>query len=317
MSRVSQTVRQLIPSPTPANLLAIGVGLALLFAFWPTFLVLADRWGNDPRYSHGYLVPLFSLYLLWSRRSMIAQRALVPSWIGLGLLLVGLGVRFAGSVLFYEWLGAIGLLPCIAGLALLIGGRPVLRWAWPAIAFLVFMMPLPFRVEIALAHPLQRIATQASTYSLQTLGFVAVAEGNTIRMGDVHLGVVEACSGLSMLVIFFALSTAVAVIIRRPIYEKVLVFLSAIPIALTANIARITVTGVLHKTAGAALADLVFHDLAGWLMMPLALGMMWLELRTLAWVIKDLPLSASRPIPSVFIPGMKKVPTGRKKSTPA
>src|SRR5436853_46903 len=106
MSRVFLPVRQLIPSVTPANLLAIGVGLALFFAFWPTFLVLADRWGNDPRYSHGYLVPLFSLYLLWSRREMVAQTSLVPSWIGLVLLLAGLGIRFAGSYLFYEWLGA-------------------------------------------------------------------------------------------------------------------------------------------------------------------------------------------------------------------
>ncbi len=183
----------------------------------------------------------------------------------------------------------MALLPCLAGLALLIGGRSALKWSWPAILFLVFMLPLPFQVESMLSHPLQRIATRVSTYALQTVGFIAIAEGNTIRMGTVRLNVVEACSGLSMMVIFFALSTAVAIVIRRPMYERVLVFLSAIPIALVANIARITVTGILYKLVQASIAQFVFHDVAGWLMMPLALAMMWAELKIIRWVVRESP----------------------------
>ena len=147
------------------------------------------------------------------------------------------------------------------------------------------MVPLPFRLEIALAHPLQRIGTVASTYALQTLGFSAFSEGNVVRMGDIRLGVVEACSGLSMLVIFFALSTAVAIVVRRPPWERLILVASAVPIALACNITRITVTGVLYKVAGEEWANFVFHDLAGWLMMPLALGMLWVEMKTLAWVV--------------------------------
>lgn len=272
-------------------ILGTGALAAVVWAFWPTFLTLADRWANDPRYSHGYFVPLFSAYLLWSRRAVLAAPDRRLDWLGLPVLLAGLAARAAGTAFFVEWLAAAALLPCLAGLALIAYGRAGLRWAWPAVAFLLFMVPLPYRVEVALAHPLQRVATAASTYALQTLGFLAAAEGNTIRMaGGVRLGVVEACSGLSMLVIFFALATAAAVVVRRPWYERALLVASAVPIALVANITRITVTGVLHQTAGSEVADRVFHDLAGWLMMPLALALLWVELKVFARLVVDVPV---------------------------
>lgn len=284
-------------TPTPraggrlAEVTGWVVALAVVaWAFWPTFHTLADRWANDPRYSHGYLVPLFSAYLLWTRRGTLAGADRRSDWLGLPLLAAGLAARAAGTAFFVEWLAAAALLPCLAGLALIGHGRRGLRWAVPAVAFLVFMVPLPYRVEVALAHPLQRVATAASTYALQTLGFVAVAEGNTIRMaGGVRLGVVEACSGLSMLVIFFALATAAAAVVRRPWYERAGLVASAVPIALVANVTRITVTGVLHQTAGSEVADRVFHDLAGWLMMPLALALLWVELQVFARLLVDAP----------------------------
>jgi exosortase len=157
-------------------------------------------------------------------------------------------------------------------------------------------VPLPYTLEVALAHPLQRVATLASTYALQTLGFVAFSEGNVIRLGQVRIGVVEACSGLSMLVIFFALATAVSLLIDRSWPEKIFLVLSAVPIALLCNITRITVTGILHKTVGSELADYVFHDLAGWLMMPLALGLLWVELRLLVWVLPAVPPEEDTPV---------------------
>jgi exosortase len=198
---------------------------------------------------------------------------------------LGLCLRLASVYLYFDWLQAVSLLPCLAGLCVLVGGWTALRWSGIAIAFLVFMVPLPFRFETALANPLQHVATAASTYLVQTLGFAAFAEGNIIRLGEFKIGVTEACSGLSMLVVFFALSTAVAILIRRPLLDKIVIFLSAIPIALASNIVRITVTAVLYKVAGEELAHLVFHDLAGWLMMPLGLALLWTELGILSWVL--------------------------------
>jgi exosortase/archaeosortase family protein len=103
-----------------------------------------------------------------------------------------------------------------------------------------------------------------------------------ILLNEVEIGVVEACSGLRMLVIFFALSTGVALLTRRPLWEKTLLVASAIPIALMANITRITATGILHELdVGSAVTNAVFHDLAGWLMMPLGLALLGIELTLL------------------------------------
>ena len=146
------------------------------------------------------------------------------------------------------------------------------------------MVPLPYRVEIALSWPLQRVATIAATYALQTFGLPAVGSGNIIKVGEAQIGVVEACSGLSMLVLFIAMAVAVAMLSRRPLWERLCLVAGSVPIALTANVIRIIATAVVHETVGARFADLVFHDLAGWLMMPLALAMLWAE----AWILSRL-----------------------------
>ena len=143
------------------------------------------------------------------------------------------------------------------------------------------MIPLPYQLAVAMAGPLQHVATTASTYLLQTLGMPAIAEGNVILLNEASLGIVEACSGLRMLVVFFALSTAVALVARRPFWERVFLGFSAIPIALFTNVVRITATGVAYETVGGEAGHFIFHDLAGWLMMPLALALLGLELKFL------------------------------------
>jgi exosortase len=264
--------------------LAIAALAGLLWVYWPTLMELAGRWGSESQYSHGYLVPAFTLYLLWARRHFLPAEFQANGW-GLLVLAGGLALRFAGTYLFFDWVSAVSLLVCLFGICVLVGGMKALQWAWPAIGFLVFMVPMPYRVERALGQPLQQVATAASTYTLQTLGFPAYADGLVIRIKDVRIGVVEACSGLSMLQIFFALSTAVTLLSKRSVLERSVIFLSAVPIALAANITRIVVTGIMHLTVGSEWADYVFHDLAGWLMMPLALGMLWVVVKLLDWIL--------------------------------
>ncbi len=263
---------------------ALAIGACVIWVCWPSLAQMAERWIKDAEYSHGYMVPLFSGYLLWARRGLLAHGKVNPSWWGVLILAGGLALRFAGTYTFFDWLSAAATVPTLAGVCVLVGGWQALRWSWPALAFLLFMIPLPYRVEVALAQPLQRVATVSSTYVLQTLGFMSFSEGNVIRLGETRIGVVEACSGLSMLLIFFALATAVCLVVKRPWPEKAVIMISALPVAIIANVIRITVTGMLHKVAGPRLADLVFHDLAGWLMMPLALAMLWGELKLMSWV---------------------------------
>jgi exosortase len=259
---------------------------ALLWSYWTTLGEMAHRWARDPQYSHGYLVPGFCLVLLWLRREHLARGPVGVSWLGVPLLAFGLAVRLVGAFYYFVWLDAISILPVVAGLFLLLGGWTALRWSWPAVLFLGFMVPLPHRVSVSCAEPLQRFATSTSTYLLQTLGFPAIAEGNVILLDNVELGIVEACSGLRMLVIFFALSTGFVLLVRRPLWEKLFIAASALPIALVVNVIRITVTGILYQVGSSETAHAVFHDLAGWLMMPMALGLLAVEL----WLLKSLLL---------------------------
>src|SRR5262249_53817476 len=261
--------------------LAAVMTACFAWAFWPTLTDLAHTWNINPQYSHGYLVPCFAVLLLWLRRDKLDRAAAGPSWGGGPVLALRLGLRLAGGYKFFQWLEVFSLLPCIFGLWLTVGGRAGLRWAWPALLFLGFMIPLPYRVETALAGPLQRFATVTSTFLMQTLGLPALAEGNVILLNDLEIGIVEACSGLRMLVVFFALCTGAALLIRRPLVDKLLIVASAVPVALISNILRITVTGVLHDMVDSATANAFFHDFAGWLMMPLALGLVALELKVL------------------------------------
>jgi exosortase len=272
-----------------------GAGAWLLWAYWPTLANMAERWASDPQYSHGFLVPVFALVILWGRRDRLQVEQLAPSWWGLAFLLCGLFLWLGGAQIYLESVEAFSLLPTLAGLCLLVGGWAALRWAWPAIVFLGFMLPLPFQVDQFLAKPLRRVATACSTYLLQLFGFPALAEGNVILIGELRLGVVEACSGLGMLVAFFALATAVALVIRRRAADRVVVVVSAVPIALIANILRITAMAAAHATLGATAANGWLHDVSGWLMMPLALGLLWLEL----WYLDRLflPAEAPRPLP--------------------
>jgi exosortase len=312
----------------PLAVTAAGL-LALLWAYWPTLGEMAERWARDPQYSHGYLVPGFALVLLWLRRERLADGPVAGSWLGWPVLALGLALRIAGGLLYYVWVDQISLLPVLAGLVLLFGGRTAWRWAWPAVAFLAFMVPLPHRVEVSLAGPLQGLATTASTFALQTLGFPALAEGNVIRLNEIELGIVEACSGLRMLVIFFALSTAVTLVIRRPLWERLVVLFSAIPVALVVNVLRITATGILFETVGSPWAHAVFHDLAGWLMMPVALLALAGELVLLRRLFLEPPAASPEAIkvglrvpapshrPPVALPMAGQRPVGRRRGARA
>jgi exosortase len=274
------------PMRTWKGWLCAAVAVAFVWSYWSTFAGLAETWMNNPRYSHGFMVPAFAVLLLWMRRGELKTESVHPSAWGLPLLGVAALIRLTGAYFYFPWLDAVSLLPALAGLSVLLGGTAALRASWPAIGFLAFMLPLPFVVEGALATRLQSFATFSSTYVLQTLGLPALAQGNVITVNETKIGVAEACNGLGMLMSFFAISTALAFILSRPLWEKILIVLSAVPVALIANIARITVTGLFGEWFGTQFALKVFHDWSAWLMMPLlALVLLWLELKLLAWLV--------------------------------
>jgi exosortase len=269
----------------------------LLWGYWPSLSEMFTKWRHDAHYTHGFLVPIFAGILLWLRRSQVPALLPRPSWWGV-LLLGGAALfRLAGTYFYLSWVEDVSLLPALAGICVLFGGWAALRWAWPAIAFLFFMLPLPYRLESALAGPLQSLATEVSTYTLQTLGYCAVAENNVIHMREVTISVVQACSGLSMLLTSAAVATAVVLAFRLPLWQRAVILLSAGPVALITNAARITAMGILSKLLGPTAADEYFHGPVGLLMLPLAMALLWLELKLFSWLLLE-PAEDEGPAPA-------------------
>lgn len=253
-----------------------GIALAtVIWSYWGSLTETAQRWQDDPQYSHGWVVPAFSAYLLYRRRNMIRTPHFQPRWWGLIVVALAVAVRGLALVLYQPWLDMFSFLMCLTGLFATLGGREAVRWAWPACLFLGFMIPLPYRMQSMLGAQLQTIATKASAYLLQTVGVPAVSEGNVIYLSNPPpLGVAEACNGLGMLVTFAALATGFALLISRPWVYHVILLAAAVPIAVAANVIRITATGILFEAERQELARTVYHDVAGYLMMPLGVGML-------------------------------------------
>jgi exosortase len=287
--------------------------LALAWTFWPTLAELAYTWNTNQQYGHGWLVPIFAAYLLYHRRDKLNVDAMQANFLGLVLLAAGLGMRLTSTYLFFHSFEQLSLIPAVAGLTLLFGGWAAMRWAWPSLLFLLFMIPLPFSIATALAGPLQSLATVSATFIMQTMGLPAISEGNIILLNEHQIGIVEACSGLRMLVVFFALSTGVVLISNRHWIDRTIIFLSAVPIALLSNLIRITATGILYSMGMGEMANHFFHDIAGWVMMPLALSMLWVEIKLLDALFIDRPQDTSRGASS--LPRRAAVPTHRTPRT--
>lgn len=267
-----------------------AVFLAAAFVLFNDLLVVFfERWSQEPQYSHGFAIPLIAAglgYFLFPR--VQPARAEISRW-GIALLVAGCLLHITGVYFFVEFADCLGFLLCIAGGFLLIWGAELFRAVWPAVLFLVFMFPLPFTVERMLSAPLQVYGADQSAWYIQLMGIPAVARGSLIMMGEHKLGVAEACSGMRMLTVFFAISTATIIISKRTAWEKIAIFLAAIPIALICNIGRIVATALAYHHLGEETADLVFHDLSGWLMMPSAMLLLYVLLKLLDWVFIEAP----------------------------
>lgn len=257
---------------------AVGLLVASMWAYWPTLVEMVGQWRDQPDYSHGFLVIPLSIFFLWSRRAQLHQADLHPSLWGAGLLLVAAAMRIAASVYFLGPLDGWTLPVWVAGIVWLVFGWRCLSWSLPAIVFLWFMVPIPFSAESWLSVPLQRIATKLSTECLVMLGQPALSEGNTIWLGDNHLGIEEACSGLRILVGIYALAFAFVLFSRWSWWQKSLALAAALPIAIIANVTRVVVTGLLFQFSSNETARHFMHDFSGMVMIPFAAAMFWLFL---------------------------------------
>jgi exosortase len=270
-------------SPRLAALVVVIIVLG--WAYAPNLRGLYATWDRDPNYSHGFLVIPVALVIAWRRWVETEASAIAPAWWAWVALC---GVLVARALCYergFEWTETATLLPTIACLTLAAGGWPLLRRIWPAIGFLIFLLPLPHSVNSLLAQPLQHVATVGSCALLRLTGLWVVAEGNVILVGGDPLEVAAACNGLSMLMTLAATVAAMTVLVPMATWQRVVLFLSIIPIALISNILRITTTAWCYHRFGSKIGEHYAHDAAGWLMMPVALVLVGLELGLLSWLV--------------------------------
>lgn len=269
------------PSFWLIGLIAVCIG----WAFYPTLDWLVGKWYSDPSYSHGFLVPFIAAYIVYRKRVGVRHWFGPPKPLAAaGALAVILLLRGLAGGLLFNQMDAVALLLTLAAGVLAVGGWPLVRNLAPGLAFLVFLIPLPFEWEQNLGGPLKAIATRASTFLLQTIGYPAIATGNIIHINDVELGVVDACNGLKMLVTFAAFGGGAVLLLDRTRFEKFLIVLGVVPIAVLTNVLRITATGMVYTVVRDKATQTFVHDTAGLLMMPVGLGLLALQL----WVLSRL-----------------------------
>jgi exosortase len=263
--------------------LATGfVFLAFLWSYWPGIVDLWNTWQRSDEYSSGLLVPFLAAYILWSRRRQIIGVRIQPSLWGLLAFVGAQAVRFFGLFFMYGSAERLSIVLSIAAMVLLLFGSDFFRKVSPIVLFMFLMLPWPNRVQAALALPLQQWATSSAVFCLEVAGYEVVREGNIIHIGQASVAVAEACNGLRMITAFFVISGLVVLLVERAWWEKLIVFVSSLPIALLCNTVRLAITAIAFTVLEGEYWEKMFHDFGGYAMMPLALAVIVGELWFLA-----------------------------------
>jgi len=265
----------------PALLALIAIVVAI-FAFSGALGELVHRWTSEEEYSHGFLIPAVSVWLLWNRRDVLLASFGRPSWLGLVVILVAAIIQVVGEYSSLFILSDLAFILVLVGIALAAGGYPLLKTTFVAIAFLIFAIPLPYFIESKLTLQLQLISSQLGVDVINWFQIPVYLEGNVIDLGYYKLQVVEACSGLRYLYPLLSLSFLAAYLFQAPIWQRVLVFLSGIPITIGMNGFRIGMVGVTVDHWGPKMADEALHMFEGWVIFIACAALLIAEIAILA-----------------------------------
>jgi len=262
-----------------AGLAAILVLSAFLWSYWPNIVELWNTWQRSDEYSSGLLVPFIAVYILLSRRHDITKCPCKPAvfW-GLFAFILSQGIRLFGIFFMYSSAERLSIVLSIIALVLLLFGWQLFQKVFTVLLFLCLMLPWPNRVQAAVALPLQHWATSSAVFCLEMIGYEVIQEGNIIRIGNASVAVAEACNGLRMVTAFFVISGLVVLLVKRAWWEKIIILVSSLPIALLCNTTRLTITAIAFTVLNGEHWEKIFHDFGGYVMMPLALVMIVAEL---------------------------------------
>jgi len=236
----------------------------VIIAYIPTFIWMIDRWSSaETYYSHGFLVPLISGFIIWQKRKELNKLKIKPlnsGWLFFG---VGISIHAISALWQVAFSSGFSLILVLMGLVLLCLGEEFLKQLLFPILFLTFMIPLPLVAIANLSFRLKIFASQVSTIIVNKLGVVAVREGSVIKTAHSYLVVEDPCSGIRSLIALIALGVLMAYFSNISRAKKIILFLSSIPIAILSNIIRIVSVTLTSEMYGSKFATGAFHDVMG------------------------------------------------------
>ncbi len=277
------------PSTAPAGAdprLRVGllIGLLLLIVLSQVNVIweMVREWSANPDAGHGFFVAPLALFLAWQRRQHLRESIQPASWAGLLPILAALALRYAGTWYGMPYLDRLGVIVLLWSAIWTVFGWQTAKAALTPVLFLVLALPLPGRFQTMLAGPLQDFATRATEYLLVASGIQLTRAGNVLIVQDYHIAVAEACNGLRMLLAYAMICIFFALAFSRDWWERLLMVLAIVPVALAANVLRIYATALMVLFVSEEAAATFFHDIAGYVLMPVAV----LMLLVWRWIIR-------------------------------
>jgi exosortase len=254
----------------------IVLGLLLVVLYYRITAKLVIDWLSIPDYSHGPLVPLFSLYLLWDKRAAIRSKPLEPSWKGLYMVLPGIALLILGVYGADLFLSRVSLILLLSGLVWTFAGARMLKEIRFPILVLLLAIPFPAIIFSQITFPLQLLASNLATSVLRTIGVPVLLDGNVIELPVMKLEVAEACSGIRSLISLFTLAVFYGYFLEKRTISRVVLAVASIPIAVAANAARIVGTGLCVQYWDPNKALGFFHEFSGLVMFVISLCCLYL-----------------------------------------
>ncbi len=260
----------------------IGTLLAAIYA--GILMKLVIEWWQIPDFSYGFLVPIFSAYLVWTKRKALRETAVSPSWSGVAVVAAGLVVLFLGVYGAELFLSRISLLILLAGLVLCFGGRQFLKELRFPLLVLLLAIPIPAILFSQITFPLQLLASKLASDLLPLFGVPILREGNIIQLPSMSLEVAEACSGIRSLMSLFTFSVFFGYFMEKSVVRRTVLALASIPIAIAANAVRIFGTGMCVQYWNPDKAQGFFHEFSGWVMFLVSLACLLIVHRVMDWL---------------------------------
>jgi exosortase len=245
----------------------------LIAAYSPILRALVNQWATDEDVSHGFFVPAVAVFIAWQRRGEILALDLKPNWWGLAVMGWAAAQGFLGMLAAELFLQRSSFVIALVGLLLLVGGAQLIRALAFPLLLLPFMIPIPAVIYNQITLPLQFFASQMAEMVLGWVGIPVLRDGNILELASQKLSVVEACSGIRSLLSLTFLSQVYAYFFDKRIWMRWFLLMVTIPIAILANAGRVAITGILSEFS-VELAQGFFHELEGWVIFLIAVGLL-------------------------------------------